>query len=622
MTTYVYHDGGGGTLKTNDLKQISYSDGTTTVAYTYTRDGRIATVADATGSRTFAYDAATLERTGEDLDNTFFGSGRDLTREYSATAVGRLSGLEIGGGGSEYDAAYLYDAASGRLERVTGPGLPSYGVQYSYVNNSNLLYTTEFKSDAGTVVADSTRVYESNRDLLTSVDNWERIDAASRVSKYAYVNDALGRRTSCVRTGSAFTGGLGDHLDLWGYSPRNELTGSQRFLDTDPGDPNNPPSNPRHGYDEAYVYDPIGNRLSWTDGDPNDPNNPTANSYTANALNQYVKVSSGSSPVFGMGLEHDADGNLARIFLVGDIDGDGDVDFDDQNLLLASYGICSGQQGYIPEADLNDSGCVGYDDLNILLAHYGASNPTLSAEYTWNAENRLIGYTPLTPMEGAKKVAFAYDYMGRRVEKRVYDWDDPNGVWQTVPSLHRRFVWYNWLMIEELDVDPNSVITVLRQNTWGLDLSGTLENAGGIGGLLAVHDNDESDDYIHLYDANGNVGQVLDWSTGTTVAEYEYDPYGNLLASRGPYADKNPFRFSTKPFDEETGLYNSGERYYDPRFGRWINGDPAGEAGGLNLYAYVENDVVNYIDPLGTTPYTFEEEKAALRNISDLYKDN
>src|SRR4029077_8725336 len=52
-------------------------------------------------------------------------------------------------------------------------------------------------------------------------------------------------------------------------------------------------------------------------------------------------------------------------------------------------------------------------------------------------------------------------------------------------------------------------------------------------------------------------------------------------------------------YDQETGLYHMGERYYDPGLGRWLSEDPAGIAGGLNLYAYVGNDPVNGLDPSG-----------------------
>ena len=67
----------------------------------------------------------------------------------------------------------------------------------------------------------------------------------------------------------------------------------------------------------------------------------------------------------------------------------------------------------------------------------------------------------------------------------------------------------------------------------------------------------------------------------------------------GTMAVSNPIRFSTKYRDNETGLYYYGYRYYSPSLGRWISRDPIDEQGGLNLYGFVNNDPVNYIDPLG-----------------------
>ena len=67
----------------------------------------------------------------------------------------------------------------------------------------------------------------------------------------------------------------------------------------------------------------------------------------------------------------------------------------------------------------------------------------------------------------------------------------------------------------------------------------------------------------------------------------------------GPYADANPFRWSTKYFDAETGLSDFGGRFYNASLGRWINRDPAGECGGKNLFTFVGNDPVDRVDYLG-----------------------
>ena len=233
-------------------------------------------------------------------------------------------------------------------------------------------------------------------------------------------------------------------------------------------------------------------------------------------------------------------------------------------------------------------------------------------KYEWDALNRLTAAIPQAPDSSSKKVTFQYDYMNRRVEKSVYAWDDPNGVWETTASKVRRWVYAGWRPVLELDGSGN----VVRKYTWGLNLFGQrggqpfdLSGAGGIGGLLAVYDAGQTDDYVYFHDANGNVGQVVDLSVGdpnnAAVAKYEYDPYGGVTLDLddpnevGAYGAENPMRFSTKYFDDETGLGYWGERYYWPKLGRWISRDPIGITGGLNLYGYVMNSPAMWTDPFG-----------------------
>ncbi|MCP3933555.1 MAG: RHS repeat-associated core domain-containing protein [Bacteroidetes bacterium] len=80
---------------------------------------------------------------------------------------------------------------------------------------------------------------------------------------------------------------------------------------------------------------------------------------------------------------------------------------------------------------------------------------------------------------------------------------------------------------------------------------------------------------------------------------YENDPSGNDVLVAVSLSAGNPYRFSTKYFDQETNLYYYGYRYYDPELGRWINRDPYDENGGDNLYAFVNNDGINGYDSFG-----------------------
>ena len=93
-----------------------------------------------------------------------------------------------------------------------------------------------------------------------------------------------------------------------------------------------------------------------------------------------------------------------------------------------------------------------------------------------------------------------------------------------------------------------------------MDLSETLQGAGGVGGLLAVSSNGSF--YFPTYDNNGNITKYIDES-GNIVATYEYDDFGRLISQTGPLADLFRIRFSTKYFDAKTKLYYYGERFYD-----------------------------------------------------------
>ena len=83
------------------------------------------------------------------------------------------------------------------------------------------------------------------------------------------------------------------------------------------------------------------------------------------------------------------------------------------------------------------------------------------------------------------------------------------------------------------------------------------------------------------------------------ATNYEYGPFGELIRTTGPMAKLNPFRFSTKYYDWETGLNYYGYRYYNPSTGRWLSRDPLEEEGGEGLYVWAANDPGTHIDLYG-----------------------
>ena len=215
--------------------------------------------------------------------------------------------------------------------------------------------------------------------------------------------------------------------------------------------------------------------------------------------------------------------------------------------------------------------------------------------HTWAAENRLTGMTlkGMTPAPAAKRIEFQYDWQGRRIAKRVYD--ATTGGNQLAASV---YLYDGWNLIGVLDGSGN-----LRQTfVWGLDVSGTEQGAGGVGGLLWLTDGvgtAQERTAFCGYDASGNVIALVQATDPQLGARYEYGPFGEVIRMTGPLAAANPFRFSTKYTDDETGLLYYGYRYYQPATGRWLSRDPLGEAGGINLYAFCGNDPVNGVDADG-----------------------
>jgi RHS repeat-associated protein len=101
---------------------------------------------------------------------------------------------------------------------------------------------------------------------------------------------------------------------------------------------------------------------------------------------------------------------------------------------------------------------------------------------------------------------------------------------------------------------------------------------------------------FYTRDHLGSVREALD-GNGTLQARYDYDPYGQQAVLNENIA--TTFAFSGHFQHRQTGLYLAKHRGLDPSLGRWLNRDPAAEAGGMNMYAYVHNNPVRYVDMLG-----------------------
>lgn len=109
-----------------------------------------------------------------------------------------------------------------------------------------------------------------------------------------------------------------------------------------------------------------------------------------------------------------------------------------------------------------------------------------------------------------------------------------------------------------------------------------------------------SDKYRIITNHLGSPRVIINVSTGAVAQNIDYNVLGKVTLDSNP--DFQPFGFAGGLYDQHSGLVRFGARDYDAETGRWTTKDPILFAGGdTNLYGYVLNDPVNFVDPTGTT---------------------
>ncbi len=197
---------------------------------------------------------------------------------------------------------------------------------------------------------------------------------------------------------------------------------------------------------------------------------------------------------------------------------------------------------------------------NLLTRTKGGQTDT----FVWDGLSRL---TRITYADGTYS-AYTYDHYGRRLSKRdrtgtlrYYVYDGPN-------------------LVQELDGAGKLVASYVHGRTVDHPFSMTRNGVT----------------YSYVYDRIGTVIALTD-GAGTVVTRYTYDAWGNHTTSGA--AIEQPFGFTGREWDADSGLYFYRARYYDPGVGRFISRDPVGLTGGPNLYMYAANNPVSNVDPTG-----------------------
>ena len=569
------------------LAGIDYSDQTADVEIACDRLGRPRQVTDGAGVCQYAYnDSDRL------TDETYTdGLLRDLTVGRTFDAWSRLDAVAVRQAGTLAGAdlhatTYAYDAAS-RLERVTtGESSATYG----YLAGSSLPATVAFR-EAGELRLTVTREFDRlNR--LTAISHASAV-GGELAPAHGYTYDAAGLRTEVRR----------EDATAWSYDydQLGQLIGAVQRDATGEG---------WLGRDFAFAYDDSGNRRTATRRLPA-PWATLEESYAANLLNQYeqrtvprfVEVTGAAEPGATVTVMHPEDnGSVYPVqrqgaWFYAQVPAGAEAETRYEQFRVAGVASNAGPAG--EDAVTEEIRGVVMPASAEIYRHDADGNLVEDAHwsYEWDAENRLIAMqtAPGAVAGGAPetRLEFAYDARSRRVAKKVMNRQD--GDWST--TAHRLFVYDGWNLLAELDALQDRA--PVRLCTWGADLSGTLQGAGGVGGLLFTRESMAAGTLAPCYDGNGNVTGLYDLAADRMAASYDYGPFGELLAHEGPAAAANPFRFSTKYTDPETDLLYYGYRYYHPTTGRWLNRDPLGEAGGVNLYRACKNDLGGRIDALG-----------------------
>jgi RHS repeat-associated protein len=553
-TVYAYDSVG-------NLTKVGYQNATTNT-YSYDAMNRLTSMMDTVGTTAYSYDAA-----GQLLSEE--GPWADDTVSY--TYANRLrTGLSLPApNASPWTQSYGYDELD-RLTNITSPaGTFAYNfgdVPGTSVDPGSLIFNLSLPNGAYI-----TNHYDGNARLLGT---YLRNSSGTNLDTEDYVYDPGNERTQQVFTAGNFMGYVYDNLGELARANGYEAGGTTN----------------RWQEQFTYYYDAAGNLMQQYKNDMRE-------NFHVNSLNELTNVKTlGTLTVAGTttspATNVTVNGLTAELYA--------DNTFSATNLTIVSDPTnftAIAQDSYGRQAtntvtmDPFGSG-FAYDlNGNLIAATNGLGTNRI---FVYDDENQLVAAWETNTWMST----FTYDGKMRRRIRKEYSWTGSS--WVQTNEVH--YVYDGNLVIQERDANNLPQVTY----TLGTDMSGSMQGAGGIGGLLARTANPLTlsaptmtfaTAFYHA-DGNGNIMAMI-YTNQTIAAKYEYDPFGNILSQIGTLASANLYRFSSKEYHSPSGLIYYLYRYYDPNLQRWVNRDPIEELGGYNLYCFVGDDPIDRDDLLG-----------------------
>jgi RHS repeat-associated protein len=567
-TTFTYDSG-------NRLTKVTYPD-TTFVTFAYDTRGRRTSVTDQNGKVTsYAYDDADRLTSVTDAALNVTTYAYDLENNLTSITDAAV-----------HTTSFVYDA----FGRVTQTAFPSTLTEnYAYDAVGNLTSKVDRKNQTILYVYDAlNRLSHKGYPDATGVDYV--YDLAAKVKQvtdptgsYGFAYDNMGRLIGTTTQYSFLPGTPAPTFsNSYTYDSASNRTGF-----TSPDSSTN-----------TYAYDTLGrlstltNSLAGQFGFSYDSlsrrtalNRPNGvnTSYSYDSLSRLLNVlhKAGTVTVDGAGYSYDNAGTrTAKTNYLNSITENYTYDpiyqltqvaqgatttesysYDAVGNRLSSQGMSPYAYNSSNELTSTPSATFTYDSNGNMLTKANSSGTTT---YNWGFENRL---TSVVLPGSAGTVTFKYDPFGRRIQK-------------SSSSATTNYLYDG----------SNSVAEV---NAAGSLLASYAQGAG-VDDPLAELRNGTAGYYEQ--DGLGSVTSVVG-GTGTLLNSDVYDSFGNISASTGSFG--NPFRYTGRDSDSETGLRYYRARYYDPSVGRFLSEDLISFEGGINFYAYVGNNPTNSTDPFG-----------------------